>query len=159
MTETNKLSLKAARGTVVKLSRFAARDEAEAKAKGRAAQGTQDNATPKRDLSEYKSSTVPFSARKGSAFNQGRSERGERGFRGERDERGYRGSAVSGAHVGISLSAVASLNMALSSSVGASLSAVSVRDALMELTRHAVRAMALIAPLSMSPRPLRLQCR
>ena len=91
MTETNKLSLKAARGTVVKLSRFAARDEAEAKAKGCGAQGTQDNATPKRDLSEYKSSTVPFSARKGSAFNQGRSERGERGFRGERDERGYRG--------------------------------------------------------------------
>ena len=97
MTETNKLSLKAGRGTVVKLSRFAARDEAEAKAKGRGAQGTQDNATPKRDLSEYKSSTVPFSARKGSAFAQGRSERGfwgerdERGYRGERDERGFRG--------------------------------------------------------------------
>ena len=97
MTETNKLSLKAGRGTVVKLSRFAARDEAEAKAQGRGAQGTQDNTTPKRDLSEYKSSTVPFSARKGSAFNQGRSERGyrserdERSYRGEREERSFRG--------------------------------------------------------------------
>ena len=87
MTESNKLSLKAGRGPVQKLARFAARDDAETSSGGQGATGAHDkgNAAKSQDLSAYKSSTVPFSARQRSYS----SERGERG-RGERDERrGY----------------------------------------------------------------------
>lgn len=107
MTESNKLSLKAARGPVKKLSRFAARDEAD-QANGRdlwgkGANGPKDkvNDQAQRDVSEYKSSNVPFSARSTigkSERSDRRGERSERRFerserfeRGERFDRGERG--------------------------------------------------------------------
>ncbi|HIV54876.1 MAG TPA: hypothetical protein H9898_03735 [Candidatus Anaerobiospirillum stercoravium] len=95
MTDENKLSLKAARGAVTtKLKRFAARDDSQESGEsrdpwGKGANGPWDKVitTSGRDPSEFKSSTLSFSARM-AAQRAERAEREERGFRGERG--GYR---------------------------------------------------------------------
>ncbi len=101
MTDENKLSLKAARGAVTtKLKRFAARDDSQESGEsrdpwGKGSNGPWDKVTTisGRDPSEFKSSSLTFSARM-AAQRAERAEREERGFRGERftrSERGERG--------------------------------------------------------------------
>lgn len=98
MTDENKLSLKAARGAVTtKLKRFAARDDSQESGESRDPWGKGSNGpwdkvttTSGRDPSEFKSSSLTFSARM-AAQRAERAEREERGFRGERFTRSERG--------------------------------------------------------------------
>lgn len=122
MTDENKLSLKAARGAVTtKLKRFAARDDSQESGEsrdpwGKGPNGSWDKVTTTsgRDPSEFKSSTLSFSARMAAQRAEraereerggraGRSERSDRfergGFRSERSERserGFRGERTGG---------------------------------------------------------------
>lgn len=128
MTDENKLSLKAARGAVTtKLKRFAAREDSQESGEsrdpwGKGPNGSWDKVTTTsgRDPSEFKSSTLSFSARmaaqraeraereerggragrseRSDRFERGgfRSERSERSERFERSERGFRGERTGG---------------------------------------------------------------
>lgn len=97
MTDENKLSLKAARGAVTtKLKRFAARDDSQESGEsrdpwGKGSNGPWDKVTTisGRDPSEFKSSSLTFSARM-AAQRAERAEREERGWRAGRSERSDR---------------------------------------------------------------------